>query len=122
MLGSAWLTAGLAGHEPFCHDITGDAGRLAVEPGGHLVALLQIKARRLDLHRVQRDAGAAAPPPLFLGHRQEPAAKPIAAQISGEEKSIHAELAEIAAAIEPAQHLPRNRVGRSEERRVGKEW
>src|SRR5271157_1386015 len=38
--------------ESFCHYITGDTGRIAVEFRGHLVALLQIEAGSLNFHRV----------------------------------------------------------------------
>src|SRR6202023_964041 len=46
------------------HQVAGNAGWVAVEPGGHLVALLQIKARSLDRERVQRNERAPAAPPL----------------------------------------------------------
>ena len=41
-----------SGKEPFCHHITGDTGRIAVEFRGHLVALFQVEAGSLNFHRV----------------------------------------------------------------------
>src|SRR5204863_5251640 len=101
----------LGSGEPLAHQIPHDAGRVAIERRGGLVALLFVKAAGLDFERVQRDPAAAAPTPLRLRHRQEAAAEPAAAQLFGQEKAVYAELAEIAAAIEPADHLARCRVG-----------
>src|SRR5579872_378599 len=69
----------LGSPEPFGHQVSDDSGRVAIEGRGRFVALLFVKAARLDRERVQRYAGAAAPAPLLLGHRQEPAAEPVAA-------------------------------------------
>ena len=42
------LTAGLARHEPFCHEITGDAGRLAIEGRGGLAAVARLEVAQKD--------------------------------------------------------------------------
>ena len=41
-----------SGKEPFCHHITGDTGRIAVQFRGHLVAPFQVEAGSLNFHRV----------------------------------------------------------------------
>src|SRR5204863_5698037 len=90
---------------------------VAIEGRGRLVALLLVKPPRLDLERIQRDTGAAAPAAFLSRHGQQPAAEPIATQPFGKEETVDPELAEIAAPIEPAQNLARNRVGDEDRKR-----
>src|SRR5215831_5215687 len=70
------------------HQITVHARRLTVEAGGHRVALLQIKAGRLDLHRRQRDAGTATAAPLLFRDPQQSAADAVAPQVFGQEEAV----------------------------------
>src|SRR5262249_1643651 len=53
----------------------------------------------------QRDARAAAPPPLFLRHRQYPAADPCAAPILGQKQPIDIDEAEFRPSVEPTDDL-----------------
>src|SRR5215469_10828412 len=93
------------------HQIAGDARRVAFELRSHRVALLLVEARGLDFERVERDARAAAAAAFLLGHLEHPAADAVAAVVLGQKEAIDAELAEIAAAVEPAQNLAGFRVG-----------
>ena len=64
-------------------------GRVALDPGGDLPALLQVETWRLKVDRGQHRAGAAAPPPLFLCHRQNPATESVAPQMLGQKKPLY---------------------------------
>src|SRR6267378_8636345 len=63
-------------HQPLHHVVARESGRVAVDRRGDVVALLLVKAGRLDAERRQRDPRAAASPALFFGHRQYAAADP----------------------------------------------
>ena len=49
-------------HQPLHHVIAGQTRRIAINRRGDVVALLLVKAGRLDAERRQRDPGAAASP------------------------------------------------------------
>src|SRR5215831_15173270 len=59
------------------------AGRLAIDPGGDLPALLQIEPGRLEMNCGQHRAGTAAAPRFFLRHSEEAAAETATPQFSG---------------------------------------
>jgi len=67
----------------------GMAGRLAVDPGGDLPTLLQVEPRRLKVDCRQHHAGTTAPPPLFLCHGEDLAAKTAASQIFRQKKPLY---------------------------------
>src|SRR6185312_16822440 len=85
------------------HHIAVEPGRVAGQRGGGLEALFQVEPLRLDFERVEGDARAPTAAGLRLGHRNEAAAEPVAAQILGEEDPLDGKLAEIAAAVDAAE-------------------
>ena len=78
----------------FGHQHTGGARRGALQLCGDLVALLEIKARRLEGQREQGSASAAALPRLFFRQRDDVAAEPVAAKIIGQVKPLDKKQAE----------------------------
>src|SRR5262245_41645716 len=93
------------GSELLHHVIAREAGRVAVDRRRDIVALFLVEAWYLDAERRQRDARAAAPRPLFLRHRQHPAADPCAAQILGQHEPVAMGEPECGASVEPAAGL-----------------
>src|SRR5262245_57364445 len=87
------------------HVMARDAGRVAIDRRRHLVALLDVEAGRLDAERRQRHARTAAPPRLFLGHRQHAAADPGAAQVLGEKQPVDIDQPEFGPPVESADYL-----------------
>src|SRR5260370_21241891 len=69
-------------------------GRLAIDPGGDLPTLLQVKTRRLKVDRRQHRTGTAAPPRFFFCHGEDPAPKPPAPQVLRQEKPLHPQKAQ----------------------------
>ena len=65
------------------------ARRLAFNAGGDLPTLLQVEARRLKVECRQHRTGTAAPPPFFLCHGEDSAAKPAAPQILWQKKPLY---------------------------------
>src|SRR6201993_1199487 len=90
ILPSAVLRADLCGRRRgsklLHHVIARETGRVAVDRRGDVVALLLVKAGRLDAERRQRDPGAAASSALFFCHRQYATADPCTAQILGQKE------------------------------------
>src|SRR4051812_22308861 len=74
------------------------AGRIAIDPGNDLPALLQIETGRLKMECRQHRACAAAAPGFFLGHRENPATESVAPQMLRQKKPLHGQQAERRAA------------------------
>jgi hypothetical protein len=74
------------------------AGRLAVDPGGNLPTLLQIKTRRLKVECGQYRAGTSALPRFLLSHGEDPATKSVAPQVLRKKKPLNRQEAEVRAA------------------------
>src|SRR5882724_6204220 len=79
------------GAELLGHNEPGVAGRIQVEAAERLVALAQVEAGRLEMHREQHRPGAAAPRPFLFRHLDQPAAETPLAQALGQEKAIDEE-------------------------------
>src|SRR5437868_11993319 len=78
------------------------AGRRAIDLGGDLPTLLQVKARRLKMQCGQYRPGTATAPAFVLRHREDPSAQTVATQAPRQEEPIYPQQAKLCTAQEAA--------------------